>query len=224
MTTHAPKDSLKAAPAVSAETGSKAGAEVSAAGPYAETHSRMQQLANGFSGGTAVQRKALEFVSAPSNAVVQRMALTDPQFKTSLTENVFGDGTTYPKIYGKMNRVPFINDLMAERAGNDSSDVQPLGTKVWQFVKGMNDAITYRDANLQAVQDLRANDRNANFGDGGLTGGSRNPWPSVQVNQFPASMRDKVPGYVRGLHNSVSMGGRGYDYRPIPGILFHILK
>lgn len=183
-----------------------------------------------------LQTASTEWLGLPASrnlckhSTIQRFDYSASEFKNALTESIFGVNS-FPKIERVLNKPLFLNDLIstAQNKFNSSKEVE-LGGNVWRFIKVMDEALTYRAENLDAVRTMRRNNPAANFGDVNpetnvrLKGGSQNPWPSVCVNQFPNLMRNRVTNYVNGLHDSVSLGGRGYDYRPTPGILFHILK
>jgi hypothetical protein len=161
----------------------------------------------------------------------KQFTLKPDEFKSSLSEIVFGE-KSFPTLESAIKKQIFLADLQ-KSAGEDLSNqsLQKLNGKVWKFVKGMDEALRYRAGHVQVVKAMQKENSAANFGDVDLKtdvrllGGIKNPWPSVHVNDFPPFMRSKVAGpYIKGLHESKSMNGQGYDYRPTPGILFHILK
>ena len=160
----------------------------------------------------------------------KQFMLKPDEFNRSLHEIVFGD-KSFPTLESVIYKKVFLADLQ-NVAGKDLSNqsLQKLNGMVWRFVKGMDEALSYRAEHAPAVKAMQKDNPHSNFGDVNprtnerLRGGNNNPWPSVHVNDLPASMKNVVPKYIKGLHNSISMGQNGFDYRPSKGVLFHILK
>ena len=165
-------------------------------------------------------------VGVAQRIVIQRVAVTAPQFQRALYEHVFGEAASFPGLAG-FNKARFITDLVGIPHINDSADVTRLGRMVYRFVAELDRALSYRSANTPAVRNMQRVRPAANFGDvtaGGvrLLGGSANPWASIHSNALPAGLRN-TPRYLNGLHQSVANAGQ-WDYRPSVGILFHIRK
>ena len=159
--------------------------------------------------------------------------MTLEQFKRALFEYLFGIDETLKSVF-KFDK--FFTELVQHEKLNaagrqlTNADVCKYGVMCYRFIQGLYGAVEYRAQHAATVKNMQANNAKANFGDiipgtnDRLKGGVDNPWPSIDTHLLPKGMRDSAPKWIKGLTLSVSMGGNGYDYRPSPGVLFHIKK